>query len=161
MTTIVVFKPDTAVAPAAPAEYVPLPDEPDVWLKDEDVRAGLAGLLHTEVGHSGRCYGVRAVYAALAAVPLAALGAVAHAAGRHVKHGGLTEVLTRWYAIEPHIAVLTLAGLLALCVSVAIGSHAWWHRAEAPFAGNVVLHDSVVEAVDVLAAGRRSSGGQP
>jgi hypothetical protein len=138
MITIEKLGLDSPAASGPPIRRRPSPDrgrwgvdEPDVWLVDEDPRTALAALLHTEVGHTGACYGRRAAVAAVLAIPIGAAGAAGLALGGQVGGGG--------HALAAHYGPLVLLAMVVACVVTVVGWHAMWHRDEAPTAGNVLL----------------------
>ena len=140
-------EPSAALPDPAGWTYRPLPPElaarwaaaPKTWLSEEDPTTRLGVLLHTEVGHEGRCYTGRAVRAAVAAIPLGLAASVSYTAGQHVHHGGLGVAVAHWSNLNPTITLAALLAALVLCVGTAIGLHALWHHDEAPFAGNEIL----------------------
>ncbi|MEN3308822.1 MAG: hypothetical protein V7603_5024 [Micromonosporaceae bacterium] len=127
-----------ATASTAPVSVRRPAPAPQVWLNDGPATR-LGALLHTEVGHAGRCYTARAVRTTPFAVLLAAGGTLAHAAAQHWHDGGGGEALARWPGVTPLTAVAVLLAALAACAGWAVLGHLLWHRDEAPYAGNEVL----------------------
>lgn len=112
-----------------------------VWLAGEDPpRLSRAALLHPEVAHTGACYGTRMLRAGLIGAPVATGLDLSYALGR-LQGGHSFDALPLGAACTIAV-VLAAAGLFALA---ALLWHALWHRAEAPYAHNVVqaLSESV------------------
>ncbi len=130
--------PDTTTPePAAPAE----PAEPFDWVTGPPPQSRLAALLHLEVRHDdgAACYRQLALRSVLAAAPLGVGGTLAHAAGKHWRHGGLAEALARWSHVDVRLGLLWTLAVLILFVGATFAWHWLWHRDEAPYAYNELL----------------------
>lgn len=133
MTSLDYYK--NAAAAASTVWIIEAPKgEPKVWLND-GATSRLGDLLHTEVGHVGRCYVGRVVRSTPLAILAAAAGVLAYSTGRH---GDVGEAVARWSEVDPLVAVLAVAAALVLCGSAVFVRHLLWHHDEAPYAGNEV-----------------------
>ena len=142
---------DTTPAPAATQPPTPAPlrhQATATWLAGEDPpRLSRAALLHPEVQHPGACYSGRTLQTGLIGLSIAAGADVSYALGR-LQDGHPFDALPLG-PVWTVVAVLAAAGLFALAALV---GHALRHRAEAPYAHNVV-HQAPDEG---LRAGSRS-----
>ncbi len=104
------------------------------WLAGEDPpRLSRAALLHPQVQHAGACYGTRMLRAGLIGLPIAAGADVFYALSQ--LHDGHPFDALPLGPVWTTAAALIAAGLFVLAALV---WHALWHRAEAPYAHNVV-----------------------